>query len=57
MCSNLLLQLAFSRLYKARWSAEIDDEWRRNLSRRALIWPNESIAPGRSCIAPFRMHS
>ena len=28
---DLLMQLAFSGLYKARWSAEIDDEWSRNL--------------------------
>jgi predicted nucleic acid-binding protein len=28
---DLLLQLAFSGLYQARWSADIDDEWRRNL--------------------------
>jgi predicted nucleic acid-binding protein len=28
---DLLLQLAFSGLYRARWSAEIDDEWMRNL--------------------------
>jgi uncharacterized membrane protein AbrB (regulator of aidB expression) len=28
---DLLLQLAFSGLYRARWSAEIDDEWQRNL--------------------------
>ena len=25
------LQLAFTGLYQARWSAEIDDEWKRNL--------------------------
>lgn len=28
---DLLLQLAFVGLYQARWSAEIDDEWKRNL--------------------------
>jgi hypothetical protein len=28
---DLLLQLAFSGLHQARWSAEIDDEWKRNL--------------------------
>jgi predicted nucleic acid-binding protein len=28
---DLLLQLAFTGLYQARWSAEIDDEWKRNL--------------------------
>jgi hypothetical protein len=28
---DLLLQLAFTGLYQARWSAEIDDEWTRNL--------------------------
>jgi hypothetical protein len=28
---DLLLQLAFNGLYQARWSAEIDDEWKRNL--------------------------
>jgi predicted nucleic acid-binding protein len=28
---DLLLQLAFAGLYQARWSAEIDDEWKRNL--------------------------
>ena len=28
---DLLLQLAFAGLYQARWSAEIEDEWKRNL--------------------------
>ena len=28
---DLLLQLAFAGLYQARWSADIDDEWMRNL--------------------------
>jgi hypothetical protein len=28
---DLLLQLAFMDLYQAHWSAEIDDEWTRNL--------------------------
>jgi predicted nucleic acid-binding protein len=28
---DLLLQLAFAGLFQARWSADIDDEWRRNL--------------------------
>jgi predicted nucleic acid-binding protein len=28
---DLLLQLAFAGLFQARWSAVIDDEWRRNL--------------------------
>ncbi|MDR3525602.1 MAG: PIN domain-containing protein [Acetobacteraceae bacterium] len=28
---DLLLQLAFSGLFQARWSADIDDEWQRNL--------------------------
>ena len=36
---DLLLQLAFSGYYQARWSVEIDDEWRRNLlaSRPDLV--------------------
>jgi predicted nucleic acid-binding protein len=28
---DLLLQLAFAGFYRARWSAEIDEEWKRNL--------------------------
>ena len=28
---DLLVQLALDGLFQARWSAEIDDEWRRNL--------------------------
>lgn len=28
---DLLVQMAFRGLYQARWSAEIDDEWKRNL--------------------------
>jgi predicted nucleic acid-binding protein len=28
---DLLLQLAFAGLFQARWSADIDDEWQRNL--------------------------
>src|ERR1700691_875080 len=28
---DLMLQLSFSGLFQARWSAEIDDEWKRNL--------------------------
>jgi predicted nucleic acid-binding protein len=28
---DVLLQLAFAGLYQARWSAEIDEEWKRNL--------------------------
>jgi predicted nucleic acid-binding protein len=28
---DLLLQLAFAGLFQARWSADIDDEWKRNL--------------------------
>ncbi len=28
---DLLLQLAFTGLYQARWSADIEDEWKRNL--------------------------
>jgi predicted nucleic acid-binding protein len=28
---DLLLQLAFAGLFQARWSADINDEWRRNL--------------------------
>jgi predicted nucleic acid-binding protein len=28
---DLLLQLAFSGLFQARWSADIDNEWKRNL--------------------------
>lgn len=28
---DLILQLSFSGLFQARWSAEIDDEWKRNL--------------------------
>ena len=28
---DLLVQLAFDGLYQARWSVEIDDEWKRNL--------------------------
>jgi len=28
---DLLLQLAFDGLFQARWSADIDNEWKRNL--------------------------
>jgi predicted nucleic acid-binding protein len=28
---DMLLQLAFAGFYQARWSAEIDEEWKRNL--------------------------
>jgi PIN domain len=30
---DLLLQLSFGGIFQARWSAEIEDEWRRNLLR------------------------
>lgn len=41
---NLLIRLAMSKLFRARWTAQIQDEWIRNLAIKYADLPAERLA-------------